>query len=154
MEIKIKKQHPDAIIPKYATEFSACFDLCALLEHDNEVRFDQSFIFSTGLAFEIPRGYAMMIYSRSGHGFKNDMRLSNCVGVIDSDYRGEVKVKLTLDDSEKGMVLICDGDRIAQAMIIPVLDVNFIEVDELTATERGTGGFGSTGAMMNEWNGF
>ena len=85
----------------------------------------------------------LLIYSRSGHGFKNDIRLANCTGVIDSDYRGEVKVKLTSDGD-------CDfavnaGDRIAQAMLIPVPKVELMAVTELSDTERGTGGFGSTG---------
>jgi len=146
MEIKIKKLHPDAMIPKYATEFSACFDLCAYMP-DQSAGYIWPKVLSTGLAFEIPRGYAMMIYSRSGHGFNNDIRLANCVGVIDSDYRGEVKVKLANDDSYGQFLLFSHGDRIAQAMIIPVPDVNFIEVDDLTETERGAGGFGSTGAQ-------
>lgn len=142
MDIKIKKLHPAAIIPKYATEFSACFDLCAHTPVESTV-FDESCIFNTALAFEIPRGYAMMIYSRSGHGFNNDVRLANCVGVIDSDFRGGVKVKLAIDNASRFKVK--HGDRIAQAMIIPVPDINFIEVDDLTETERGAGGFGSTG---------
>lgn len=87
----------------------------------------------------------MMVYSRSGHGFKSDTRLANCVGVIDSDYRGELMVKLTYDGNECGE-LIQPGDRIAQAMIIPVEQVQFELADELSDTERGTGGFGSTGA--------
>lgn len=147
MEIKIKRLHPMVTIPKYATEFSACFDLCAYMPH-NSISFQSSHIFNTGLIFEIPRGYAMMIYSRSGHGFNGDMRLANCVGVIDSDYRGEVKVKLTKDDAYQDFrvhATVTHGDRIAQAMIIPVPDVNFIEVDDLTGTERGAGGLGSTG---------
>lgn len=146
MKIKIKKLHQDAAIPKYATEFSACFDLCALLEgFVVPVYNGMPEIFRTGLSFEIPRGYAMMIYSRSGHGFNHEVRLANCVGVIDSDYRGEVKVKLSNDDADEGRLVIRHGDRIAQAMIIPVPDVTFIEVDELAETKRGAGGFGSTG---------
>ena len=148
MDIKIKKLHPDAIIPKYATEFSACFDLYAHKPPNGSTTFQSTAIFNTGLIFEIPRGYAMMIYSRSGHGFNSDMRLANCVGVIDSDYRGEVKVKLTKDDAHQDFrahATVTHGDRIAQAMIIAVPDVNFIEVDELTKTVRGAGGFGSTG---------
>lgn len=152
MEIKIKKLHPDAMIPKYATEFSACFDLCALLKEGDTctticVSDDSPAIFRTGLSFEIPRGHSMLIFSRSGHGFNHDIRLANCVGVIDSDYRGEVKVKLSNDDVDGGWLSFTHGDRIAQAMIIPVPDVNFIEVDDLTETERGAGGFGSTGAQ-------
>ena len=142
--LRVKRLHPDAVIPKYATEGSACFDLHAINEgylddigHVNE-------IFGTGLAFEVPPGWAMLIFSRSGHGFNNDVRLANCVGVIDSDYRGEVKVKLTSDSG--AMLKVDAGDRIAQAMLIPVPRVSLIEVDEITKTERGTGGFGSTGA--------
>ena len=150
MEIKIRKLHPDAMIPKYATIGSACFDICALIEHDIRKEIVDSTgpsLFRTGLSFEIPRGYSMLIFSRSGHGFNHDIRLTNCVGVIDSDYRGEVKVKLTSDSVDEGYLAVQHGDRISQAMIIPVPDVNFIEVDDLTATERGTGGFGSTGAQ-------
>lgn len=87
----------------------------------------------------------MMIYSRSGHGFKYGARLANCVGVIDSDYRGEVKVKLHVD-FPCGFPLLGIGARIAQAMIIPVPSVEFEAVDDLSDTERGTDGFGSTGA--------
>lgn len=145
MEIKIKKLHPDAMIPKYATIGSACFDLCAFMP-GKTITVNGSSIFDTALAFEMPRGYAMMIYSRSGHGFNCDVRLANCVGVIDSDYIGQVKIKLTCDDDYSDFT-VSHGDRIAQAMIIPVPDVNFIEVDDLTETERGAGGFGSTGAQ-------
>ena len=86
----------------------------------------------------------MLIYSRSGHGFKNDVRLANCVGVIDADYRGELMVKLTGDTY--GQLTIKPGDRIAQAMLVPVMKVHFKEVQELSETVRGAGGFGSTGA--------
>ena len=86
----------------------------------------------------------MLVYSRSGHGFKHDTRLANCVGVIDSDYRGELMVKLTYDGAEDGP-FIEPGDRIAQAMIVPVSQVSFDVVDELSDTVRGSGGFGSTG---------
>jgi len=90
----------------------------------------------------------MLIFSRSGHGFKNDARLANCVGVIDSDYRGEVAVKMTSDRqfSDAHALVVRNGDRIAQAMIIPFPKIKFEEVDELGSTERGTGGFGSTGS--------
>lgn len=159
MEIKIKKLHPEAIIPEYQTNGAACFDIHALVDElDGRVfRWDgperltpgvgsgneSSQIYRTGLSFEIPEGYAMMVYSRSGHGFKHDVRLANCVGVIDSDYRGELKVKITAD-ADHGM-MVANGDRIAQAMIIPVQQVSFKVVDDLSSTERGSGGFGSTG---------
>lgn len=140
--VKVKKMVAEAIIPQYATPGAACFDLHSLT--DGVVTPGAPLICDTGLAFEIPEGHVMLIYSRSGHGFKNDTRLSNCVGVIDADYRGEVKVKLT-KDSLGGILNVQKGDRIAQAMVIPVDKVTFEEVDELGSTERGEGGFGSTG---------
>lgn len=150
MELRIKKLHPDAILPKYQTAGAACFDLHACLP-DYGVCFTAgtSDTIRTGLAFEIPQGHVMLVFSRSGHGFKDNVRLANCVGVIDSDYRGEVKVKLTKDEQGHSDVSIFDvnhGDRIAQAMIIPVQQVQLVEVDELGSTDRGTGGFGSTGS--------
>jgi dUTP pyrophosphatase len=86
----------------------------------------------------------MLIFSRSGHGFKNDVRLSNCVGVIDSDYRGEVQIKLSNDGGDH--FTINNDDRIAQAMLVKLPWVELIEVDELSETARGTNGFGSTGS--------
>lgn len=150
MKVRIKKLHPDATIPTYGTAGAACFDLpvfapdcrpttlggedgvCAIAE-----------TFGTGLSFEIPQGHVMLVFSRSGHGFKHDVRLANCVGVIDSDYRGEVCVRLSADTHRE--LTIAHGDRIAQAMIIPVEQVQFELADELSDTERGAGGFGSTG---------
>ena len=142
MNIKIKKLHPDAITPTYQTPGSACFDLHAiegwiLSPHTPG-------IFNTGLAFEIPPGYVMNIYSRSGHGFKDDVRLANCVGKIDSDYRGEVLVKLAID-APYGYFKVFPGDRIAQAEVVKIDRCVFEEVDELSSTERGDNGFGSTG---------
>lgn len=147
MKLKIKKLHPEATLPRYATDGAACFDLHAVIDTPmrwrNVVR--EPISFPTGLAFEVPAGHAMLIFSRSGHGFKHDVRLANCVGVIDSDYRGEVQVKLTPDFAGKGM-MVKHGDRIAQAMLVPYPQVEFETVAELTDTARGTGGFGSTGA--------
>jgi dUTP pyrophosphatase len=149
MQVKIKKLNSDAIVPKYATAGAACFDI-----HTNEsgvVTTSDPVVFSTGLSFEVPEGYVMLVFSRSGHGFKNNTRLSNCVGVIDSDYRGELKVKLNMDLYMKGRSIHMDslkvekGDRIAQAMLVPYPKVELIETQELSDTERGTGGLGSTG---------
>lgn len=141
MKLNIKKLHPKAITPRYATEGAACFDLHCT--EYNEVFARGSALFHTGLSIEVPDGWAMLVFSRSGHGFKNNLRLSNCVGVIDSDYRGEIIVRLhndgPIDFSFEA------GDRIAQAMITPVLKCSFEEVSELTPTLRGYGGFGSTG---------
>lgn len=152
MKIKFKKLHPEAITPQYATPGAACFDLHAVIESvpfmKNEVRYTEPWVYSTGLAFEIPAGHVMLIFSRSGHGFNFDTRLANCVGVIDSDYRGEVKVKLTRDPRDELVPTLRfnHGDRIAQAMIVPIPMVELEEVPDLRPTERGTGGFGSTGA--------
>lgn len=139
--LKIKRLHPDAVIPSYATEGAACFDIRTT--ESGEVPPESSRLFSTGLAFELSADWALMLYSRSGHGFKDNIRLANCVGVIDSDYRGEVKVKLTNDGATP--FLVNAGDRIAQAMLQEVNQVKFIEVNQLFDTERGVGGFGSTG---------
>lgn len=152
MQVKVKKLHPDAIMPKYATDGSACFDLHALggwdkgLGNCTVVMSGMPMVYKTGLSFEIPQGHVMLVFSRSGHGFKNSTRLSNCVGVIDADYRGELMVSLTRDSAPNDVVQVVAGDRIAQAMIIPIPSVQLVEVEELTDTQRGTGGFGSTGA--------
>lgn len=149
VQLKVMKVAPGAVIPKYQTEGAACFDLHA--HFDNP---ESDYCIShpgtpatirTGLAFDIPEGHVMLVYSRSGHGFKNDVRLANCVGVIDSDYRGELMVKLTNDNSDGNNLTIKHGDRIAQAMIVPIPSVRIDEVASLDETVRGTGGFGSTG---------
>jgi dUTP pyrophosphatase len=105
-------------------------------------------VIPTGLIFDIPEGYVLLVYSRSGHGFNYDVRLSNAVGIIDSDFRGELKVKLTRDASPGSwfnQFHIGQGDRIAQAMLMPVEQVQIEEVEEVEATVRGNGGMGSTG---------
>lgn len=142
MELKFKRLSPKAtLVPAYATSGAACFDIhateyCTL----GPGMYDAV---HTGLAFEVPEGFALMLYSRSGHGAKA-ISLANSVGVIDSDYRGEVKVLLR-NDGEK-LVTFAPGDRIAQAMLLPLPQVTLVEVTELSETARGTGGFGSTGA--------
>lgn len=145
MELKVKRMHRDAVIPRYATPGSACFDLHSINAEVKMVREGLPIIFDIGLAFEIPKDHVMLIFSRSGHGFNSDTRLANCVGVIDSDYRGEVKVKLTVDPSMQDGFVVYQYDRIAQAMVIPVEQVTFILSDELSDSER-FGGLGSTGA--------
>lgn len=142
--MKIKKLHPAAVVPTYGTEGSACFDLYAV-QPEAEIRVVDTATVRTGLAFEVPQGFVMLVFSRSGHGFKNDVRLANCVGVIDSDYRGELMVKLT-NDNPSDCLAVHPGDRIAQAMLLPVSQTYFEVVDELSSTDRGAGGFGSTGA--------
>lgn len=142
MQVNIKYLHPDAKTPTYATEGAACFDLYAAevvnipVEYGGDIYNDN---FQTGLAFEIPKDHVMLVFSRSGHGFNHGASLINCVGVIDSDYRGEVSVKMNAP------IPAGVGDRIAQAMILPVDQVTFKVTAELTPTERGENGFGSTG---------
>jgi dUTP pyrophosphatase len=141
--LKYKRLSDDAFAPRYATDGAACYDLFAV--NDGSVHGGLSYEFSTGIAFEVPRTHVMLVFSRSGHGFHNDIRLSNCVGVIDSDYRGEVKVKLASDAHASTVCHVKKGDRIAQAMLVPIPACALMEVSELSDTARGTGGFGSTG---------
>jgi dUTP pyrophosphatase len=138
MKTKFKKVHPLAVAPLYATPGAACFDLVAVDHGTQHKRDSLAIVYRTGLAFEIPAGHVMLVYS--------GIRLSNCVGVIDSDYRGEVMVALRDDGARGAMIPIPKaGDRVAQAMIVPVDRVEFEEADELSETARGAGGFGSTG---------
>lgn len=138
---KIKKVHPDAVIPKYATEGSACFDLHSI--ENQVISSDRHAAIRTGLSFEIPEGYAMLVFPRSGNAAKHRVNLMNCVGVIDSDYRGEVMA--LINNESKGDFIVRAGDRIAQAAILQVPMVQLMVVDELSDTQRGAGGFGSTG---------
>lgn len=148
LKIQFVKTREDARIPTYATDGSGCFDLYGV--PSNELTNTKNTkIYLTGLQVKVPVGHVMLIFSRSGHGFKSDIRLSNCVGVIDSDYRGEVKVKLRNDDGSCILPFssIASTHAIAQAMVIPAPLCEFIEVDNLDClgkTARGGSGFGST----------
>ena len=145
MNLKICKTYSDAIVPKYATDGAACFDLHAITEKPMEILGpNESIVVRTGLAFEIPPGHVLMVFSRSGHGFKHGVRLANGTGIVDADYRGEVLVCLHNDNPDDAFV-INHGDRIAQAMAVPVPRVTFNVVEQLSLTERGAGGFGSSG---------
>lgn len=153
MKIKIQKLHENAVTPTYAHQGDACFDLTAATvgaytKIGMPVYQGCPLICGTGLAFEIPEGNVMLIFSRSGMGFKNDIRLANCTGVVDAGFNGEVMVKLTCDDpsDDAPPYLVKPGDRVAQAMIIPVESCVFDVVEQLQLTERGAGGFGSTGS--------
>ncbi len=156
MNLKICKLHPNATAPTYAHGTDACFDLYALevmgaYTLGANVESGHPVECGTGLAFDVPPGWAMLVFSRSGHGFKNGIRLANCVGVIDSGYTGEVRVKLTKDhdwkdDNDAALPhMVRPGDRIAQAMLVQVPRVVFEVVEQLSLTERGAGGFGSSG---------
>lgn len=140
MKLKVKRLSEDAVVPRYATDGAACFDLVAT---ERKIGSDGTATYATGLAFEIPKGHVMLVFSRSGHGFKEGLRLANCTGVIDSDYRGQVVVKLQADHPQPDWPRV--GDRVAQAMLVKLPVVEFEEVEELTETKRGNGGFGSTG---------
>jgi dUTP pyrophosphatase len=141
MKLRIQTLHPAAQVPTYATEGAACFDLHAA--EPALVYARQSTIVRTGLALEVPWGYALKVYSRSGHGFKHGLRLANGTGVIDSDYRGELLVCLHNDGLAD--YHIAPGDRIAQAMLVQTPLVRFEVAQQLSITERGAGGIGSTG---------
>ena len=143
-ELKIKKLDEKAIIPTYGTEYSAGADLYALLDEDLEIKPGETVMIGTGLSMAIPTGYAGLIYARSSLGSKKGLAPANKVGVIDSDYRGEIKVLLF--NQSKETQIIAKNERIAQIIFTPYLKVNFQETDELDDTTRGTGGFGSTNA--------
>ena len=144
MVLKIKKLNENAVIPKTATGGSAGMDLYACLDSDITLAPGQRALIPTGIAIALEsNAYVAYIYARSGLAIKSGITLSNCVGVVDSDYRGEVKVGLiNLSDSE---YTVKNGDRIAQMVIAPVIMADIEEVSELDETERAEGGFGSTG---------
>lgn len=140
--LKIKKLDERAHIPTYGTVDSAGADLYAVLNEEISVNPGETIIISTGLAMAIPKGYVGLIYARSSLGTKKGLAPANKVGVIDSDYRGEIKV--VLYNQSNNIQVISPQERIAQIVITPYIQVNFEETDELNETERGEGGFGST----------
>lgn len=139
----MKKLREGAVLPQRQTAGSVGYDLCACMESPVTLQPGEGSMFRTGLAAEIPLGYAGMVFCRSGLGVKHGVTLPNCVGVIDSDYRGELVVPLRNFGEE--VYTIQPGERIAQLVIMPVLLPEIVEVDELSQTDRGQGGFGSTG---------
>ena len=144
MEIKIKKLKTNAIIPTRGSAYAAGYDLYACMEEESVVIEPGSCAkIGTGLSIAVPTGYFGAIFARSGLATKQGLRPANCVGVADSDYRGEYIVALYNDSNEARIVN--NGDRIAQLVIMPFLEVEFSECEELEETLRGAGGFGSTG---------
>ena len=143
MEIKIKRLNERAKIPTFGNEFSAGADLYCAEEHEISVCSGQKCSIGTGISMEIPEGYVGLVFARSGLACKNGLRLCNSVGVIDADYRGEIKVVLH-NDSEY-VREIKPGERVAQMIVMPYPKVSFIEVKELSDTVRGESGFGGTG---------
>lgn len=155
LDVKIKRLSDTAIIPKKAHCFDAAFDLYADIQEEF-VPFGEDMLckgikvyphttvkIGTGVAMAIPEWYWGAIYARSGLATKRGLRPSNCVGVVDSNYRGEIIVALHNDSDE--VQIIKHGDRIAQFMLCPVFDTNFIETNELDETDRGATGFGDSG---------
>jgi dUTP pyrophosphatase len=140
LKVKIMKLHENAVVPKYSKEGDAGLDLTAtqILNEDS-----QTITYGTGLAFEIPMGYVGLVFPRSSIR-KYELQLSNSVGVIDSGYRGEVQA--TFNKIHNGLEIYKVGDRVAQMIILPHPHIDFIETQKLSNTERGSGGFGSTGS--------
>ena len=141
MEIKVKKLNQKAQIPAYQTAEAAGFDLHSI--ENIILKPGERKLIGTGLAFEIPKGYEIQIRPRSGLAYKYGISVLNSPGTIDSDYRGEIKVLLMNHSNENFEIKV--GERIAQAVIQEVIQATFEEVDELSDTARGAGGFGSTG---------
>ncbi len=142
--LKMKKVRPGAKIPKRATPGSAGLDLCACTDEPTVLKAGERTVIPTGIAIAIESNEAAaFVYARSGLGIKHGISLSNGVGVIDSDYRGEICVGLINTSRED--YTIEPGERIAQLVLAPVIPAEPVEVEELDKTERGTGGFGSTG---------
>lgn len=143
MEINIKKLTKTAIIPTKQHEGDAGYDLYADIQEPVIIKPHTTEFIKTGIAIEIPDGYFGAVFARSGLALKQGLRPANCVGVCDSNYRGEYMVALHNDSNV--VKIVSPRDRIAQLVVMPYLNVEFNEVDELSDTERGDGGFGSTG---------
>ncbi len=144
MELKVKRLHPDAVIPTRATDGSAGMDLHAVLGEPLTVAAGERVRIPTGIAIGLPSPETVaLVFARSGLAVKHGLTLSNCVGVIDSDYTGEIQVGM-INQSDTPYT-VQPGERIAQLVIMPVLQPTVVETDTLEKTARGDGGFGSTG---------
>lgn len=143
MEIKIKKLNNNAIIPTHGSEYAAGYDLYACIDKPITIPAHKTVKIGIGVAMELPHGYFGAIFARSGLATKEGLRPANCTGVSDADYRGEYIVALHNDTNESKIIM--PKERIAQLVIIPHLTAEFKEVNKLTETDRGVGGFGSTG---------
>lgn len=143
MKVRLKKLNEKAIIPTYGSEHSAGADLYACIDNDIVINSGETAFISTGLAMELSEGYVALIYARSGLACKRGLAPANKVGVIDCDYRGEIKVALHNHSGEAQTVSV--GERIAQMVVTPYIKCDFEEAEELSDTVRGEGGFGSTG---------
>lgn len=145
MQIACKKTDSRAQIPKFMSEGAAGADICAVLDGEITIAPHQTALISTGLCMEIPEGYAGFLFARSGIALKKGLAPANKTGVIDSDYRGEVKIALH-NHSEKDQI-VQPNERIAQLVILPVVSADFVQKESLDETRRSGGGFGSTGSQ-------
>jgi dUTP pyrophosphatase len=143
MQVNIKKLRENAKIPTRGSEYAAGYDLYACLDEPVVIRPGETVKIPTGIAVEIPEGYAGLVFARSGLASKKDLAPANKVGVCDSDYRGEYLIFLHNHGKEDRVIE--PDERVAQLVVTPFLSVEFCEVDELSETVRGEGGFGSTG---------
>ena len=143
MKVNYKKLCPEAKVPTYGTEYSAGADLYALIDGSVELAPHETVLLHTGIAVEIPEGYCGLIFARSSLGTKRGLAPANKVGVIDADYRGEVRV--ALHNHSEIPATVENGERVAQLAIVPFLKAEFELAQELSDTVRGAGGFGSTG---------
>ena len=143
IQLKVKKLLPEAKLPAYGSEFAAGADLYALSENPIRIAPQETAIVHTGLAVEIPEGYVGLVFARSGLATKKGLAPANKVGVIDSDYRGELRVALY--NHTKYVQTVEPFERVAQFVIMPYVAAQFEETEELSDTVRGEGGFGSTG---------
>lgn len=141
--MNIKRMDKRAILPTYGTKYSAGADLYALLDEDLAIAPSETILVHTGICMEIPTGLVGLVFARSGLATKKGLAPANKVGVIDSDYRGEIMVPLHNHTKEEKVIK--HGERIAQIIFMPYIMEQFDEVDELSETVRGEGGFGSTG---------
>lgn len=144
MRVNIKKLNGNAVVPSYGSEYAAGADLYACLDNDVTVAPHETVMIPTGIAMELPIGYAGFIYARSGLASKKGLAPANKVGVVDCDYRGEVKVALH-NHSSIPQTVSC-GERVAQLVVAPYITAEFKECETLSDTGRGAGGFGSTGS--------
>ena len=142
-KVGVKKLNANAVLPSYGSEFAAGADLYACMEEEVTLAPGETKLIHTGIAMEVPVGYAGLIYARSGLATKRGLAPANKVGVVDSDYRGEIMV--ALHNHSTTPQTVAPGERIAQMVIAPFLCADFEEKQELSDTVRGEGGFGSTG---------
>ncbi len=143
MNVSVKKLRPGAILPTYGSEEAAGADLYACIDEPVTIAPGETVFIPTGLAMELPKGYAGLVYARSGLACKRGLAPANKVGVIDSDYRGEFMIALYNQGGVPQTVE--NGERIAQLVVTPVLTPQYVEAESLSDSGRGTGGFGSTG---------